>query len=259
MGRVAACEDAALKAAARILVVSEIDYCSLIERGIEPERVVVNPNGVDAQRFAIGGGSEMRRRHEIERDRIVVGFVGSFGPWHGAPVLARAFTEAAARTDRLHLLLIGDGRELELTSRILREAGLENRATATGQVPPHEIPAYLEACDILVSPHVPLPDGIEFFGSPTKLFEYMAAGKGIIASRLGQIGDVLEHGVTAWLVEPGEVTSLTEGLLRLAASPELLRELGAGARRHALERHSWRENGRRITASYRDFAAEAAR
>jgi glycosyltransferase involved in cell wall biosynthesis len=259
MGRVAACEDAALKAAARILVVSEIDYRSLVERGIEPERVVVNPNGVDAQRFAIGGGSEMRRRHGIERDRVVLGFVGSFGPWHGAPILAHAFTHAAARDDRLHLLLIGDGRELELTSEILREAGLDDRATVTGQVQPQEIPSYLDACDILVSPHVPLPDGVEFFGSPTKLFEYMAAGKGIIASRLGQIGDVLEHGVTAWLVEPGEVAGLTEALLSLAAAPDLLRELGARARREALERHSWRENAQRITASYREFAAKAAR
>ena len=55
------------------------------------------------------------------------------------------------------------------------------------------VPSLLDACDILVSPHVPLDAGAEFFGSPTKLFEYMAMGKGIVASRLGQIGEVLQH------------------------------------------------------------------
>src|SRR5205823_414741 len=84
-------EDASLAAAARIIVVSEIAQSSLVERGIAPERIVVNPNGVDVDRFATGGGAEVRHRLGIEDDSVVAGFVGSFGPWHGAPVLARAF------------------------------------------------------------------------------------------------------------------------------------------------------------------------
>jgi hypothetical protein len=53
------------------------------------------------------------------------------------------------------------------------------------------VPAYLDACDILASPHVPSIDESEFFGSPTKLFEYLAMEKGIVASRLGQVGEVI--------------------------------------------------------------------
>jgi glycosyltransferase involved in cell wall biosynthesis len=255
--RLAACEDAALAAAARIFVVSEADHRSLLERGVGPERIVVNPNGVDAERFALGGRSEIRSLHGIDADCIVFGFAGTFGPWHGAPEAARAFTEAAKSLPRAHLLLVGDGPELDTTRSIVRDAGLGSRATVTGQVPPSQVPAYLDACDVLVSPHVPLPDGIEFFGSPTKLFEYMAAGKAIIASRLGQIGDVLEHGVTAWLVEPGDVAGLAEALLTLAETPEIRRELGAQARRQAIERHSWQRNASRVIDAYTSFAQEA--
>lgn len=251
--RLALCEDAALAAAAQIIVVSEVDQRLLVEKGIEPERILVNPNGVDASRFARVAGGETRHQHGIDRNAIVIGFVGTFGPWHGAPILAQAFGHVAERDTNAHLLLVGDGPELEPTLHILRTMGLQNRVTSTGHVPPGDVPRYLDACDILVAPHVPLPGSVEFFGSPTKLFEYMAAGKAIIASRLGQIGDVLDHGATGWLIKPDDVSELSTALRILSGSPEQRRELGASARRRASERHSWQENARRIVQSYENL------
>jgi glycosyltransferase involved in cell wall biosynthesis len=99
-------------------------------------------------------------------------------------------------------------------------------------VPQEEGPAYLAACDVLVATHVPNPDGSKFFGSPTKLFEYMATGRGIVASRLGQIAEVLEHGRTALLTEPGSPDALAEALARMVHDERLRAELGhARARR----------------------------
>ncbi len=257
--RLAACENAVLKAAARIIVVSEVDRRLLVKRGVEPERIVLNANGVDAARFANGGGREIRARHGLDAADLVIGFVGTFGSWHGAPLLAQAFTDAAPGLPQARLLLVGDGPELKAARSIVRDAGLEARITVTGQVAPSDVPAYLDACDILVSPHVPLQGGVEFFGSPTKLFEYMAAGKAIVASRLGQIGEVLEHQVTAWLVEPGDVGELTGALRLLADEPAQRRELGENARRQAIDHHGWRENARRIAGAYRELASGATR
>jgi glycosyltransferase involved in cell wall biosynthesis len=256
-GGIGRCEDASLAAAARIIVVSEIAKRSLVERGIASERIVVNPNGVDAARFSTGDAS-IRHRLGIDDESVVAGFVGSFGPWHGAPVLARAFAKVASRAPHLRLLLVGDGQELPPTLEILRDADLEDRTTVVGQVPPTAVPSYVDACDVLVAPHVPLPDAVEFFGSPTKLFEYMAAGKAIVASRLGQIGDVLEHGVTAWMVEPGSVDELGEALVAVAADPKLRGELGAKARRQASEHHSWQLNARRVINAYSAVALSAS-
>src|SRR5439155_14017716 len=201
---------------------------------------------VDAERFAVGGGGVLRRRHDIKSDSLVIGFVGTFGPWHGAPLLARAFVDVAARFPAAHLLLVGDGRELEPTVAILRDAFLDTRVTVAGQVTPAKIPSYLDACDVLVAPHVPLAGGAEFFGSPTKLFEYMAAGKAIVASRLGQIGDVLTDNETALLVEPGNAKELSDAIVSLSHNPGLLHRLGTAARAAAVENHTWNRNAQRV-------------
>jgi glycosyltransferase involved in cell wall biosynthesis len=256
--RIRLCEEATLAAAARIVVVSKVDYEALQERGIESNRLVLNPNGVDAQRFALGGGGAVRRRHHIDPDSLVIGFVGTFGPWHGAPILARAFVDLIPRVPAAHLLLVGEGRELEATVETLRDSGQGASVTVAGRVVPAKVPSYLDACDVLVAPHIPLAGGAEFFGSPTKLFEYMAAGKAIVASRLGQIGEVLEHGVTGWLVAPGDVEDLRLGLLAVADSAELRATLGRNAREQAIEHHSWRLNARRVIAAYASLAGGAA-
>jgi glycosyltransferase involved in cell wall biosynthesis len=95
-----------------------------------------------------------------------------------------------------------------------------------------------------------MPGGTPFFGSPTKLFEYMAMGKAIAASALDQIADVLEHGRTALLVRPGDPNDLEEAIQRLAGDPQLRIELGRNSRETALTRHTWRQNARRVLAHY---------
>src|SRR5205823_11518379 len=130
--------------------------------------------------------------------------------------LARAFVTLrasnAALGPRVRLFMIGDGATIGEVRKILSEGSASGAAVFTGLVPQEEGANYLAACDVLASPHVPNPDGTPFFGSPTKLFEYMAMGKGIVASRLDQIGDVLEDKKSALLVPPGDIDALAEHL-----------------------------------------------
>jgi glycosyltransferase involved in cell wall biosynthesis len=120
----------------------------------------------------------------------------------------------------------------------------------TGTIPHERVPRLLDACDILVSPHIPLADGSDFFGSPTKVFEYMAMGKGIVASRLGQIGEVLWHDETALLVEPGNVPELGRAIVALVESRELRMRLGTRSREVALQNHTWTRNAERVLRAF---------
>ena len=240
-----------LDAAARIFVVSEVERRNLEARGVRPEKIVVNPNGVDVEIFRPGvGGEEIRREFGIEDDEVVAGFVGTFGPWHGVEKLAAAIKSINLR---VRFLLVGSGSlHSEVEKQLAREVD-EGRVIFTGAVSHDRVPPLLDACDILVAPHVPLADGSEFFGSPTKIFEYMAMGKGIVASRLGQIGEVLVDRETALLVEPGNVEELARAIIRLIESEELRTRLGLKAREVAEREHTWAHNARRVLEAYRSL------
>jgi glycosyltransferase involved in cell wall biosynthesis len=256
LGLLARFERLNLRAAARIFVVSEVERRNLLRAGVADSKIVVNPNGVDAEKFRPGvGGPAERERLGVEPNETLVGFVGTFGPWHGVLALARAIA-LVPKEARIRFMLVGAGSLRDEAERIIREAGAGGRVIFTGVVEHGRVPVLLDACDVLVSPHVPLEDGSEFFGSPTKLFEYMAMGKAIVASRLGQIGDVLKHEETALLTEPGDERALCEAILRLSSSGELRERLGRAARLEALANHTWAHNAARVLDAYRSWLEE---
>jgi glycosyltransferase involved in cell wall biosynthesis len=249
-----AAEDASLRHAQLIVTVSRVLAEELEARGVDARRIVWHPNGVDADgfdpaRFTADERATLRERYGIPADAVLVTFVGTFGEWHGVEVLARAVrvmaVEQGNRVEgaRLHFMLVGDGLKMSEVRQEL--AGLDRIVTLTGIVPQSDAPLHLAASDILVSPHIPNADGSPFFGSPTKLFEYMAAGKPIVASDLDQIGEVLADGA-AVLVEPGSVESLVRALRELADDPERRATLGRTARERVLARYTWHHHVRAI-------------
>jgi glycosyltransferase involved in cell wall biosynthesis len=239
-----------LRSADLVVVVSQAMQDELVARGIPAAQILVNPNGVDPHMYRpdVDGGS-VRERYGLDGS-TVIGFIGTFQPWHGAEVLANAFGILADQRPDLvrssRLLMIGDGPGLPAVRQILEAHGVLDAAVFTGRTRQEEGPALLAGCEILVSPHVPNQDGSPFFGSPTKLFEYMAMGKAIVASDLEQIGDVLRDDETALLVPPGDPQSLAMGIARLTDDDALRARLGAAARARVLESFTWDAHTRRI-------------
>jgi glycosyltransferase involved in cell wall biosynthesis len=255
-----AAESALLHQADVIVVVSDALAAELEERGLEPGKVVVHPNGVDPDRFDPGrlreAAAATRADVGIPQGALVASFLGTFGKWHGVDVLAHAVRalhddHAWIEEHDLHFLLVGDGLQLPLLRELLSPF-LGERVHLTGLVPQEDAPRFLAAADVVVSPHVPNQDGSRFFGSPTKLFEYMAMGLAIVASDLEQIGEVLRPALraadrsvqasaddVAILATPGSVDELVAGIKRLVEDPSLRATLGANARALALARYTW--------------------
>ena len=236
-----------LRAADLVVVVSRALRDQLVDQGlVDPTRILVNPNGVDPERFRPDlGGARVRTRLGLQSS-TVVGFSGTFGVWHGIPTLVAAMPRVLAARREVRFLLVGDGPLRPLVDEAVREHGLEGRVVLTGQVPLAEMPEYLAACDVLVSPQGRQVDGGEFFGSPTKLYEYMAAGRPIVASRVGQIGEALADGDTALLVPPDDPEALADAILRLVDDVCLRSRLAAAARCQAEREHTWRGNAERL-------------
>lgn len=237
-------EESVLKSADMVTVVSKPLKDELVGRGIDERRILVNPNSVDPDMFDPGRFSQMEMENlkselGIPDGTIVAGFIGTFGPWHGVDVLAKAIPLALKDNSRLHFMLIGDGQLLDSVKDQLRTSDVLDRVTFTGVIPQEDAPRYLMCADFFLSPHVPNPDGTPFFGSPTKLFEYMALGKGIIASDLEQLGEILEHGKTAILVKPGDAKDLASAIDYLYDNMDIADRLGKAARERVLENHTW--------------------
>lgn len=241
-------EKVSLMAADLVVVVSEAIRDEAVARGVPEDRILVNPNGVDPEMFHPDvDGSTVRDRFGLGKS-LVIGHISTFGPWHGAEVLIEAFAEFLAATDYptdVRLLMIGDGPGRRAAESLAREHGIAEGVIFTGRTSQMEAPQYLAACDILVSPHVPNPDGSPFFGSPTKLFEYMAMGRAIVASDISQIGQVLRDRETAIMVPAGDTRALAAGLQELAADPSLRCALSTKARAVAVERHTWHMHAKR--------------
>lgn len=253
------CEQFCLSCASVIVVVSEVLQDDLVKRGIPLERIIVNPNGVDPNNFRPGcGGEQVREGLRFTEDDIVAGFVGTFSYWHGVEVLQKAIlrllelAEQDPVLDKVKFLLIGEGPLFgEMRKALAMHPRFPGRVVLAGSIAHGEVPRYLDAADILLSPHVPMPDGRRFFGSPTKLFEYMAMAKGIAASRLDQLAMVLESEDSALLITPGDSEELVAAIRRLATDRRLREHLGRRAREVVVANFTWERNAARVVARLR--------
>jgi glycosyltransferase involved in cell wall biosynthesis len=223
-----------------VAAVSRIAAGMAVESGAPAERVIVSPNAVDPDLVdrAVAAGVP-----EPTRDTIRVGWIGTFGAWHGSGCLIEALARAGSAPEAV---LVGDGVERADSERLAVELGIAGRVRFTGRLANADALRELSSCDVLACPTVPLAGGQPFFGSPTKLFEYMALGRAIVASRIGQIEEVLEDGRTGVLVSPGSPSELAAALDRLAADRAEREELGLKARRAVEASHTWHERATAI-------------
>ena len=249
-------EALAFEQATIISVVSAEIRNTLVARGVDPSKILVNPNGVDLEAYAPARPDERDSiRASLGFDAVdrVVGFTGTFGGWHGIDVLSEAIPRVCESVPNAKFLLIGDGHFKNLVDRAVTSFSLESRVISTGRVPQVQGARLLKACDIYVSPHSAHMIDSKFFGSPTKVFEYMALGGGIVASDLEQIGQVLSPALTpedasagvavtderSVLCTPGNVGQFVQAVIALAEHPETARALGRNARQAAGAYYSW--------------------
>ena len=224
---------AALRAAKLRVAVSFEVAARHGQYGFRPEDFLICPNGFDPGRFPpLNEYAEERRSDH----RFTVGFLGTLKPWHGLDVLLEAFTLVAHFNPDYHLLIVGDGPLLGHIDSRLTEEGLRARATLTGSVDPSDVPHWLAQMDVGTAPYA---DAQGLYFSPLKLVEYMAAGLPVVASRGGQIVDLVTHEKSGLLVEPGNASELAAALRRLRKKPEFARDLGRAARTYVLENLTW--------------------
>lgn len=255
-----------IRFADRIIAISDPIKTNLIALGARPERIIVNPNGVDTQFF--NPARLMNKRQEIRaslgiQDRFVFGFIGSFYYWHGVDMLVHMIPRVVALHNEAYFLLIGNGiLHAQIKSAIDKIDLARNATTFIGMVSPEQARHYLAACDAFLSPTQPT-DGTSFFGSPTKLFEYMSLGKPIIASQLDQLADILKPALTlddikkitperikdavGIVVPPEDVVGFVKAACWLLEQDKNTGDiLGLNARERVCQQYTWSQHVKKI-------------
>ena len=227
-----ACEGLILGSASAVAAVSRNAAEDLRCSGAPANRLRVVPNGVTVKCFAEARAEPLPSGF----DGFVICFVGLFYPWHGVRYLAESFTIFHERRPDARLVLVGDGTESASVRSILAATPAIDATLFSGIVSRSKATRYMAAADVLVSPHANVH---RFIGSPIKIFEYMAAGKPIVATRVAQLEELLVDGTSALLVPPEDPQALAVAFERLYDDPGLGVMLGQAAQAEAIARHSW--------------------
>jgi glycosyltransferase involved in cell wall biosynthesis len=219
---------------------------------IEESRLAVLPCAADVEAFAPNYDTTVVRQALGLTTEPVIMWVGGFYPWHDLDLLLESFAQVLPRHPATRLVLVGDGQTRPAITQKVRENGLEQAVIMTGTIPHTRVPAMVSIADVAVVPSVPVSAGRGGTGTPLKLFEYMAAGKAIVATALSQAAAVIEDGHTGLLVEAGDVNGFAEAMLVLLDDPVERSRLGQNAQQHAVAHHSWEQYTRQLEATYRD-------
>ena len=197
------------------------------------EKLTLTPFGVNLEAF--------QPQTRKEREAVVIGATKSLEPVYGLEYLIRAF--AKLQNIGLRLLLVGDGSLRPKLERLTAELKIAERVEFTGPVAPLKIPAYLQRMDILVNPSLQ-----ESFG--VSVLEAQACEIPVIASNVGGLPEVVQDGLTGFLVPPKDVNAIVAKIELLASDKNLRRRMGKAGREFVRKNYDWTENAKIMERLY---------
>ena len=218
-------------AGTHLQVVCKQSYFHALGVGVAPTQLHCIPNGVDtalftAERHAAG---LLRERFAIPEAVTVVGFVGRLSPEKGPDMFLRMALGVHEASPQTRFMVVGDGPMLAQLQGFVAQFELGEHVHFAGTQ--HDMPAVMGELDLLVS-------ASHSEAMPLALMEAMASGLPVVATRVGGIPDLIQQGVTGWLVHPGDYEGLATRVVELVTHPALRQSAGAAARRRAVERLS---------------------
>ena len=181
-------------------------------------------------------------RQQLQLDsKMVIGFVGGFYPWHGVHLLLDILPEMAQKVPNVALLLVGEGPLKIFLQAKARQMGMASSIIFTGHVPHDNLPRYIAAFDIAV-----LPDSNDY-GSPMKIYEYMAMGKPVVAPRLAPVEEGIIDGKVGLLFQKQDKAAMASAIMTLLQDKAKRLRMGEAAREHVLN-NTWKKNAERVIA-----------
>ena len=208
------------------------------------------PYGADVRALEADPGEveRLRERLGLGSDNVVVAGLGRLIPVKGFEYLVEAHVKARAAHPDLRLVLVGDGDLGEELRARARSLGAADSVIFAGMVESHEIPAYLAVADVVVVPSVRYEGYVD--GLPNVALEAMAAGRPLVATRVGGLPELVRPGETGLLVDEKDADELADAIVTLAREPEMRARMGDSGRTLIRDSMSWDSVAERFEAVY---------
>jgi len=202
---------------------------------------VISPNAADLDTFILDDDKALQLRNKLNiDDKVVIGYVGAFVHWHGIDWFVEMIADKLKDHPNIVLLLIGDGVSYEPIKQSIMQAGVESQVILTGRVEHSEVSTYLSAMDFGI-----LPDSNNY-GSPMKLFEFMAMKKGMVAPDFTPISEVVKDSETSWLFPANNRDACIEKTLTVATDKAVQKKIGENARTFIENERQWKHNAQQL-------------
>ena len=231
-----------------VSVASEALRKLTIRRGADKKKVFLAPVGADLQQFRPDQSRDAIREKYGIKDSLLVLYHGQL---HSCQYV-RMFLEAIKLIsemqghDNLRFMIMGSGSELGPLKTYSQELAITERVIFTDYVPHADVPQHIAAADICVAPFE--DNEVTRCKSPLKIVEYLASGKPIVASDVGEVRNMV--GGAGLLVAPGKADALAEGILKLAGDETLRKTLAAAARQRAETVYNWKSSAENLEKAY---------
>ena len=214
---------------------------------VKEEKLVVISNGADINLFKPLDMRECRKKLGFAENSFYIGFVGYFTPWQGLEILIEAANLVKKKGyPEIRYLIVGNGSGLEKDLKARAEKyNLKKEISFLGHISYKNIVYYINSFDVCYLSNI--LRGLSYCTfSPLKLYEYLACGRAVIASRIEGVTEVIEGGRCGYLFEPDNVSDLAEKIIQAYQERESLSQLGANGRKLIEEQYSWRKTAERI-------------
>lgn len=232
-----------------IVVHSRTAEKKLLIEGYDPKRIHLIPCAINVKKLQPKRTSYLKKKLELSGPIVL--YLGRVSNEKGLLYLLYAFPIVLKEIPDAKLVIIGQGPERQNLIELSRKLNISKSVVMPGPISHSKIQEAFALAEIFVLPSIPTASWREQFGYV--LIEGMSCGKPVVASRTGAIPEIVDDGITGLLVQPKDVTGLSQAILSLLLNPSKAREMGANARKKAEEIYSDKVVAKSLVKLYKNI------
>jgi len=207
--------------------------------GVDEEKMIFFPNGVDTSIFRLGINSDGLRKRLGLNGKTVILFLGGLYRGRHPELLVKALPNIIRQVRDAKVLFVGEGPEKSKVVSLIRSLGVSDSVKFVGGVEHSDIHKFISLAHVAVGPLTITPYPSIYGATPLTVLEYMASEKPVIVCRGAVSENLVTNGYNGIVLNPGDVNELSSAVVNLINDQRLAKSIGRNARRHIENVYSW--------------------